>query len=84
MLSTVHTVAIPNWQQIKTRRLGIQFRDNFDRFVHIKQLGWFIYVRAELNALSGLMCYCGLLGPFETKAVAEVKLSQYLRDDVRK
>jgi len=76
MLSTNY-IAIPNWQDTQTVRLGIQFRQNHDRFVYIKKHGWFVYVRSELSELSGLIYHGELWGPFADKVLAHDCLNKY-------
>ena len=78
MLSTTEVVALPNWQHNKTIRLGASFRLNPERFIFIKNHGWFFFIRSELNAISGLISCSGVLGPFDDLEVAQGHLSDYL------
>ncbi len=58
-----------------TRR-GKQYRVNTDRFFHIMNEGWFIYMRQEVMALEASTHSNGVIGPFASKSLANSHLQR--------
>ncbi len=52
-------------------RRGKQYRINTDRFFHIMNEGWFVYMRREKKELEN---DTGVAGPFGTKVLANTHL----------
>ncbi len=57
----------------KMRRRGKQYRVNADRFFHIMNEGWFVYMRRENEELETNK---GVAGPFGTKVLANSHLER--------
>ncbi|MFO7602482.1 MAG: hypothetical protein R6X06_01560 [Gammaproteobacteria bacterium] len=60
----------PAWKTSPRYRLGSAYRVCEDRFIHIKQLGWFVQLRGEFTAVDGISTSDSLAGPFTSRACA--------------
>lgn len=70
----------PLWKTHSTYRLGAQYRCNESRLIYIKNMGWFIRLRGEFNAVSGLTVSHGIVGPFTNQELAFA----YLRHSIQR
>lgn len=59
-------------------RSGPQDRIHPDRFIYIKESGWFIYLRGDQEFCDGIQVSSGLAGPFDTKVEARVYLKKLI------
>jgi hypothetical protein len=59
---------------IQIQRGGKQYRCNRHRFFYIKQLGWFVRMRGDLEISEGMELVDGIVGPFTTRAKAKYHL----------
>lgn len=55
-------------------RRGKQYRINTDRFFHIMNEGWFVYMRQEIMVFENIPHNNGVVGPFKTKPLANSHL----------
>lgn len=67
---------------LESSRTGKQNRINLDRFFHIMNEGWFVYLRNDPSFVDNLTIKDNIAGPFDTKSNACDFLSQYLNANV--
>lgn len=60
------------------KRTGKQHRVNTDRFFHIMNEGWFVYMRKDKILIDNINTKNGIAGPFESKPVASDYLNQII------
>ena len=60
----------------KVLRRGKQHRINTDRFFHIMNEGWFVYMRQEKRTEKNRLYKDGVAGPFDSKSIATAYLHQ--------
>ncbi len=58
------------------KRRGKKHRVNPDRFFHIMNEGWFVYLRQEKEQLKCCQQNNGVAGPFETRPLANTYLQR--------
>lgn len=60
------------------KRTGKKNRVNTDRFFHIMNEGWFVYMRKDKLLIEKITTKDGIAGPFQSKQVASDYLTEYL------
>ena len=63
-------------QPSKAQRTGKQNRVNTDRFFHIMNEGWFLYLRKDKILIDNINSKEGIAGPFQSKPIASDYLKQ--------
>lgn len=63
------------------QRGGSHYRCHTERFFYIKQHGWFVRTRAELEMSDGMELSDGIVGPFLTLARARYFLMKLISEE---
>lgn len=63
------------------QRSGPEHRRHADRFFQIKGIGWFVYIRDNIEIYDGIEVNAGVAGPFDTKAQARFFLLKHIYED---
>jgi len=64
----------------KSTRTGKQDRQNMDRFFHIMNEGWYLYMRRDAGLSAYKQYQNGIAGPFASKAMAAEFLQDLIED----
>lgn len=59
---------------IQIQRGGKEYRCHKQRYFYIKQVGWFVRIRGDMEISEGIELFDGVLGPFTTRAKARYQL----------
>jgi len=66
---------------IQIQRGGKQYRCHPNRFFYIKQIGWFVRTRGEIEISEGMELLDGILGPYSSRAQAKFQLLKIIYDE---
>lgn len=66
---------------LQIHRGGKQYRCHKQRYFYIKQIGWFVRIRGDMEISQGIELFDGVLGPFTTRAKAKFQLLKLIYKD---
>lgn len=67
--------------QTHVLRGGKEYRCHQQRYFYIKQVGWFVRTRGDLEISEGMELFDGVLGPFATRAKAKFHLLKLIYEE---